>query len=124
MADYIYLEGLEFYAYHGVFPEENKLGQRFRVDLKLCVDLHAAGISDNVQDTVHYGEVYDTVEQIVTGQPYQLLERLATAIAEAIFAKQGHVQALTVRVIKPDPPIPGHYKQVAVEITRTREALS
>src|SRR5918992_6150404 len=82
--DEILLEGMRFYAYHGVNPEERALGQRFSVDVVLGVDLRRAGQSDNLADTVSYSAVYKLVRQIVEGQPRQLIEAVAEEIAAAI----------------------------------------
>ena len=118
--DFIHLEGLEFYAYHGVFPEEAKLGQRFLVNVHLGVDLKAAGESDEVKDTVHYGEVYETIQAVVLEERFALIEALASRIVQDIFKSQPLVESMQLEVIKPDPPIPGHYDQVAVELNRER----
>ena len=119
--DKIYVNGMEFYGYHGVFPEETKLGQRFKVDLIVEVDLSVAGKSDDLHDSVNYGELYNTCKMIVEGKPYKLVEAVAENIASDILEKFPLVAACTVKVIKPDPPIPGHYKSVAVEIKRSRQ---
>lgn len=119
--DCIYLNGLNFYAYHGLFPEETKLGQRFIVDLALYLDLSQAGQSDQMTDSAHYGEVYETVKRVVEGAPFKLIERLAQVLANEVLASQALVEAVQVKVTKPDPPIPGHYDSVAVEIYRERQ---
>lgn len=111
---------MEFYGYHGVFPEEKVLGQRFSVDLTVTVDLKKAGETDNLKFSVNYGELFQLCKEIVEGTPYKLIEAVAENAAAAILAKFPLVQEVTVKVIKPDPPIPGHYKSVAVEITRSR----
>jgi len=116
--DKIYLNELEFYGYHGVLPEETKLGQRFRVSLVLEIDLTKAGQSDDLNDTVSYAEIYELCKKIVEGKPYRLLEAVADRIANATLNQFTLVKQITVKVIKPDPPIPGHYQSVAVEITR------
>ncbi|WP_100374407.1 dihydroneopterin aldolase [Bacillus sp. FJAT-45037] len=116
--DKIYMDGLEFYGYHGVFQEENKLGQRFYVDLTLELDLKKAGTTDDLKATINYGDVYKKVQSIVEGKPYKLVETVAEKIAAELLSAYGTLQLCTVKVIKPDPPIPGHYRSVAVEITR------
>ncbi|WP_163102888.1 dihydroneopterin aldolase [Peribacillus alkalitolerans] len=118
--DKIYLNEMEFYGYHGVFPEETKLGQRFKVDLSVDADLSKAGKSDNLNDSINYGELYFTCKEIVEGKPYKLIESVAEKVAEVILERFSKVQSCTVKVIKPDPPIPGHYKSVAIEISRSR----
>ncbi|WP_203364405.1 dihydroneopterin aldolase [Bacillus sp. REN10] len=119
--DKIYVTGMEFYGYHGVFPEENKLGQRFRVDATLEVPLKQAGETDQLAYTVNYADVYRICKDITEGSPQKLVESITEKIATAILENFPSVQACTIKVIKPDPPIPGHYQHVAVEITRQRQ---
>jgi dihydroneopterin aldolase len=117
--DYIHVNEMEFWGYHGVFAEETKLGQRFRVSLSLAVDLQEAGQTDNLEKTVNYAEAYFVCQKIVEGEPAKLVESVAERIATEILSKfKGIVKGCKVLVIKPDPPIPGHYRSVAVEITR------
>jgi dihydroneopterin aldolase len=118
--DKIYVNKMEFYGYHGVFPEETRLGQRFKVDLSVSLDLKKAGESDNLEYSVNYGELYQICKDIVEGAPYKLVESVAERIAAKVLEEFSLISEVTVRVIKPDPPIPGHYESVAVEITRRR----
>src|SRR5215213_4523063 len=85
--DEILLEGMRFYAYHGVNPEERSLGQRFTVDVALAVDLRRPGQSDDLADTVSYSAVYKVVKGIVEGRPRQLIEAVAEEIAAAILTE-------------------------------------
>lgn len=109
-----------FYGYHGVFPEENKLGQRFVVDLIIELDLQKAGQTDNLDDTVNYAELYKICRDIVEKKTFRLVETIAETIAAKILHDLEKVLACTVKVIKPDPPIPGNYQSVAVQIKRSR----
>lgn len=118
--DKILLKNMQFYGYHGLFPEENKLGQRFQVDLELYSDLKTAGKSDDMNDSIDYGEVYKCVQHIVEGEKKSLVEAVAEQIAEKLLKTFSKLQACDVKVIKPDPPIPGHYESVAVQIYRER----
>ncbi|BBU37782.1 dihydroneopterin aldolase [Aeribacillus composti] len=118
--DKIYVTGMEFWGYHGVYPEENKLGQRFRVDVILETDLKQAGKTDELDDTVNYAKVYTVCKEIVEGKPYKLIEAVAENLASELLKEFSTVLYCTVKVVKPDPPIPGHYKSVAVEIKRGR----
>ena len=111
---------MEFYGYHGVFPEENRLGQRFIVDLAVSLDLKKAGETDNLEYSVNYGELFQVCQRIVEGNPYKLVEAVAENIAGAILNEFPLITDVKVKMIKPDPPIPGHYQSVAVEITRRR----
>ncbi|MGM8213017.1 dihydroneopterin aldolase [Virgibacillus sp. W0430] len=119
--DKIYLNRMQFYGYHGLFSEENKLGQRFNVDVVLHVDLKKAGTTDNMKDSIDYGHAFEIVQHIVEGKSYHLIEAVAEAIAEQLLKTFELLDACTVKVIKPDPPIVGHYESVAVEIFRGRE---
>ncbi|KXH86805.1 dihydroneopterin aldolase [Sporosarcina sp. HYO08] len=117
--DYIHVNDMAFYGYHGVLPEETKLGQRFRVTVSLAVDLSEAGKTDDLQFTVNYAEVYQICQSIVEGEPVKLIETLAESIAQRILqAFEDKVIGVRVVLIKPDPPIPGHYASVSVDITR------
>lgn len=114
------LNGLDFYGYHGVFAEEQKLGQRFIIDITLLVDLKLACESDDLDSTVNYGEVYENVKRIVEGKPFRLIEALAEKISSGILGNFFLVQYCIVKVTKVNPPISGHYKSISVEIERGR----
>ncbi len=117
--DYIHLNEMEFYGYHGALPEETKLGQRFRVTVSLATDLAEAGQTDNLDKTVNYAEVYSVCRAIVEGEPVKLIETVAEKIAATVMEEfAAKVTGVRVVLIKPDPPIPGHYASVSVDITR------
>lgn len=110
---------MQFYGFHGVLPAETTLGQRFRVNVSLAVDLQKAGTTDDLAHTVNYAEVYVATRTIVEGQPYKLIEAVAEAIASSILRDYSpQVLGVKVEVIKPDPPIQGNLREVAVQITR------
>ncbi|AET65840.1 dihydroneopterin aldolase [Desulfosporosinus orientis DSM 765] len=117
--DVIHLRGLEFYAYHGVMPEEQVLGQRFIIDMDLYYDLSKAGSSDSVEDTIHYGEVYQVIKACVTEEKHQLIERLAEVIAQRVL-EQFVCKTVRVEVHKPQAPVPGIFRDVSIEIWRGR----
>ncbi len=119
--DEILLEGMRFYAYHGVNPEERVLGQRFTVDVSLEVDLRWAGVSDDLDDTVSYSAVYKLVRSVVEGEPRNLIEAVAETIASRILADFPAVARATVTVRKPEAPLKGAILDAAgVRITRAR----
>ncbi|OLO27403.1 dihydroneopterin aldolase [Alkalihalophilus pseudofirmus] len=120
MTDKIIIEQMQFYGYHGVFPEETKLGQRFKVDAVLSLSLKEAGKNDDLNQTVNYAEVYEITKDIVENQTFKLVETIAERICSSLLKTFPNVQSCTIKVIKPDPPINGHYHSVAVEITRSR----
>lgn len=119
--DKIIIHDMEFYGYHGLFPEENRLGQRFYVDVELYLDLEPAGKSDRMEDSIDYGHVYEIVKRIVEGEAKHLIEAVAETIASELLQQFVPLEACTVKVKKPNPPIPGHYQSVAVEIHRRKE---
>lgn len=118
--DKIKLNKMAFYGYHGVFSEETKLGQRFIIDLEVEVDLKKAGETDNLEYSINYGQLYFDVKEIVEGKPFKLIEAVAEKIAQTLLDTYEPINSVKVCVIKPDPPIPGHYQSVAIEIVRTR----
>lgn len=118
--DKIIIKGLHFYGYHGVFPEERKKGQPFIVDLTLETDMQAAGLSDALEDTVDYSAVCRTVQDIVEGRPYQLLEKVATVIADRVLEEYQKIETIEVTLHKPQAPIPGKFDDIAIAISRKR----
>ncbi|GEL78237.1 dihydroneopterin aldolase [Tenuibacillus multivorans] len=119
--DKILLNDMMFYGYHGLYPEENKLGQRFTVDLQLLTDLKKAGHTDDMNDSIHYGHVYKVVGQVVEGEAKNLIETVAEDIAKRLFTTFEALHGVIIKVNKPGPPIPGYYESVAVEIERERK---
>ena len=119
--DKIMLNQMAFFGYHGLLPEENKLGQRFSVDVELFVDLKKAGHTDKMEDSIDYGHAFKVIQSIVEGEAKNLIEAVANDIAETLLDTFPLLQACKVKVIKPDPPIAGHYESVAVEIYREKK---
>lgn len=119
--DRITLTGLGAVGYHGVFEKERRTGQPFFVDLVMYADLKAAGETDELTATVHYGEVAELVREIVIGPRYQLIETLAERIAAELLEQFPMIRALEVTVHKPKAPIEVTFADVAVTIFRARE---
>ena len=119
-SDRIHLEGMVFYGFHGVSPAEQEVGQRFVVDLEARRDLRAAGLSDDLRDTVSYSHLYREGKQIVEGSSRKLLESLAEAIAKRIL-DEFDVESVRIMVKKPEAPIKGSVLSYAgVEVFRER----
>lgn len=117
--DYIHIRDMQFYGYHGVLQEESVLGQRFRATVSIAVNTERAGETDNVEDTVSYVDIYNICKDVIEGQRFKLIETVADRIASKILLDfEDMVFGCRVEIMKPDPPIPGHYKEVAVEIVR------
>ena len=114
--DRLRIRNMRFYGYHGLYPEEAKLGQRFEVDVEVSGDFR--GFSKGEEATaVDYPEVYRITEEVVTGERFGLVEALADRIAEVLQERLGLGQ-LIVRVRKPAPPVAGQFDGVEVEVRR------
>lgn len=118
--DRIILTDLAFYGYHGVMLEENKLGQRFRIDLECGMDLAAAGASDKVEDTVSYADIYTILKAATEDTRFKLIEALAQHIADRLFESFAPFEWVRVRIRKPEAPVRAVAGEFAVEIFRER----
>lgn len=116
------LRGLSFHAHHGYRPEEAVLGGRFVVDVEM--QLGWVPQADDLAHTVDYAQVYEAVREEVTQRRYRLIETLADRITERLWQSYPQVEALTVRVHKPQAPLPGLFDDVYVEIVRHRSPNS
>lgn len=119
MADLIRLRGLRVRGFHGVLAAERRDGQDFVVDVTLELDVSGAARSDDVADTVHYGELAEALAAVVAGEPVNLIETLAERLA-AVCLADARVGAAEVTVHKPQAPIPLDFADVAVTIRRPR----
>ena len=119
--DTITLSGLRVFGRHGVFDFERDQGQDFVVDVVLELDTRAAAASDDLADTVHYGELAEALAAVVEGEPVCLLETLAQRLADTCLV-DARVRAATVTVHKPQAPIPLAFGDLAVSIRRERSS--
>ena len=123
--DRILLEGMILHGRHGTLPAERELGQPFVVDIELRLDLQAAGLSDDLTKTVDYSEVHRQAKEIVEGPPVNLTETVAERIAGAVMENYLEVEAIRVKVAKPDVRLDDTVLTgSAVEIVRRREGDS
>jgi len=116
--DRIVVTGIRGHGRHGVFDHERRDGQEFAVDVELEVGTTAAARSDDLADTVDYGQVAIAVHALIVGEPVDLVETLAERVADACLAFGG-VHAVTVTVHKPSAPIPVPFDDVQLRIRRT-----
>lgn len=117
MSDVLRLTGLRVRGFHGVLPQERRDGQDFVVDAVLHLDLHPAAQSDDVADTVHYGELADALAAVVAGEPVDLVETLAERLAQVCLA-DARVMRAEVTVHKPAAPIAASVADVSVTVVR------
>jgi 7,8-dihydroneopterin aldolase/epimerase/oxygenase len=120
VSDSIFVSGLVLHAYHGVMPHEAKVGQSFALDLAVDIDLADASRSDKVADTVSYDLLVAAAAQAFCGQRYRLIEAAAGAVANAVLAQFPRVNSVRVTVHKPHAPIAATFRDVGVEIVRSR----
>ena len=121
MTDRIELRAMRFEGRHGALPEEATRAQPFEIDVVLELELAAAGMTDDLDRTVDYGDVFRRARAIVeTGPHVALIETLADRIAADLLASHPAIDAVTVRVRKPHAPLPGAFAWAGVEIRRER----
>lgn len=118
--DTIRIRNMQFFGRHGVNPEEKILGQRFEVDVELQLDTRAAGLHDDLSQTINYAHVYRMVKRLVEEECFDLIEALAETIAVHVGREFGP-DAIRVCVRKPHVPINGMLDYVEVDIERTPE---
>ncbi len=121
MSDKIFVNGLALHAYHGVMQHEAKVGQTFRLDLVLDIDLAEASQSDKLKDTVSYDMVVQTATDAFCARRYRLVEAAAGAVAAAVLERCPQVGAVRVTVHKPHAPIAATFDDVGVTIARDRK---
>lgn len=120
MADRIELRGLRVRGNHGVFEHERRDGQDFLVDLVLWTDFTAAAASDDLADTVDYGALALFARDVVSGAPRDLIETVASQIADGIMDLAPQAHAVEVTLHKPQAPIPAEFADVAAVARRSR----
>ena len=119
MTDRIILTGIEVFARGGVTDAEKQIGQRYRIDIEMSLDLSAAAATDALEETVSYAEIHDVVVQTMRERALNLVESMAGRIADRLLTRYP-ADAVTIRVAKLLPPIDGVVASAAVEITRRR----
>ena len=120
MSDTVFVSGLALHAYHGVMQHEAKVGQTFKLDLTLDLDLIEASHSDKLADTVGYDQMVEVASRTFCAKRYRLVEAAAGAVADAILARFPQASAVRVTVHKPHAPIAATFDDVGVSILRRR----
>ena len=111
----ILLEGMEFFAYHGVYQEERENGQLFSIDLEILADYSKACHSDQLEDAIDYVQVYELVKAEMA-IPSSLLENVAQRIIETISNAFQEIDWIKVKITKLKPPISGKLKGISIEL--------
>lgn len=116
--DKIRIKDLEVYANHGVFPEENQLGQKFLVSIVLYTDTREAGMQDILGKSIHYGEICHSIQDFMKKNTFKLIETVAEKLAEHLLLNTNHLKGIRVEIKKPWAPVGLPLDTVSVEITR------
>lgn len=116
--DCIRIKNLELYGNHGIFPEENRLGQKFLVSACLYTDTRAAGKSDDIERSIHYGEVCYKIKSFMETHTCKLIEAAAEKMAEMLLIEFEALQKISLEIKKPWAPIGLHLETVAICIER------
>ena len=119
MTGTISLEGLEFHAYHGVYPHERSSGNKFEVDVKVEASINSSAFADDLGGTINYEDLYAIVSEEME-KPSKLLERVVHEMASAILRKFPQALSVTIIIAKFNPPIGGVCKKASVTIQQTR----
>lgn len=114
----IEIEGMEFYAYHGHFIEEQVVGNKFILNISIETDCSKAGISDNLQDALDYQQVYLLIKKEMMEHKSYLLENICTRILDRLYLEFNNIGKATIKVSKINPPMGGQIKKVSVTMTR------
>ncbi len=116
--DKISIEDLEVYAYHGVYPEENKLGQKFFLSLQLFIDTNRAVGQDDLMQSVNYGEVCFFLKDWMEKNTFCLIETVADRLAQAVLLQYPLVQRIILEVKKPNAPVSLPLESISVTVER------
>ena len=111
----ILLENMEFHAFHGIYPDERKNGNKFSVDLEFEADLQRAAKTDDIDDTINYEQIYNIIQQEMSITS-NLLENVASRIYNAVKEQFAEISTLKVKVTKHNPPLNGKVQNVSVLI--------
>jgi len=120
MSDAIFVNGLVLHAFHGVMPHEAKVGQPFKLDLVLDIDLGEASRTDTLKHTVSYETLVKTASEAFCARRCRLVEAAAGAVADAVLARYPQVRSIRVTVRKPHAPIAATFDDVGVIVERAR----
>ena len=117
--DKIRISNIQLFAFHGVVPEEQKLGQKFEIDVELKLQKFQTGTCDDLSKTVDYSHVYDIVKREFLKKKYKLLETVGDIISSELI-KLKYVEQVVMKIRKPNAPINGQFDFVEIEIERAK----
>lgn len=121
MKTVLFIDNLEVFANHGLFVEENKLGQKFIFDIECELNYKKAMFSDEMTDSISYADIAEVVVRTATTNTFNLLERLAGEILKNIFSEFSQIENIKLKINKPGAPIKYHFEKCGVEVKVSRE---
>ena len=121
MKTVLFIDNLEVFANHGLFEEENKLGQKFIFDIECELNYKKAMFSDEMTDSISYADIAEVVVKTATTNTFNLLERLAGEILKNIFTEFPQIENINLKINKPGAPIKYHFENCGVEVKTSRE---
>ena len=121
MKTVLFIDNLEVFANHGLFEEENKLGQKFIFAIECELNYKKAMFSDEMMDSISYADIAEVVVKTATTNTFNLLERLAGEILKNIFTEFPQIDNIKLKINKPGAPIKYHFEKCGVEVKTSRE---
>ena len=118
--DKVTIKNLKLFAYHGVNPEEKENGQNFFLDVDYYLDIGKPCKSDDINETVSYAKVVKVIRQAFTKEKFNLIEKAAQVVADAIFENFESIYRVEITLKKPEAPVKADFEYMAVTITRER----
>lgn len=114
---FVEIEGMEFYAYHGHYEEEQIVGNRFLIDLKIETNCRKAAESDQIEDAVNYQTAYKIIKSEMQKKS-NLLENIAGRIVDALYENLDNMKSVSIKLSKMNPPMGGKIKKVSITMTK------
>lgn len=116
----IRINNMSFHTYNGVFAEEKKLGQKLEVDAELTYPIELKVVHDDLNETVSYADVYQTVADFILNNNYDLIESVANQLLQRLLEAYPTIEAITLRVRKYSVPIAGVFDNIEIEVSGSR----
>lgn len=115
---YIEINNLTVYAYHGVFPEENKKGQNFKVSAKFYLDMEQAAKTDDLTHSADYGSICQYINKLMNKKTFNLIEAAADYVAREVLLAFPDIERIKLKLSKPEAPVDLPFDDISVNITK------
>lgn len=118
--NFIFIENAEFRAFHGVLPQERTVGNIFLVNIQIEVNFHEATLSDNLNHTISYAEVFDIIRHEMSTVS-QLIEHVGGRIIQSLLLRFPQIISIDLSITKKHPPLNGQTSGAGVRILHTSQ---